>query len=78
MSKLFYLTFLTILITFIICDDQVKGLPDYPFQGRMFSGYLNVDNPKKKLHYLLIEGENDPKTAPLILWLNGGPGYIHS
>jgi carboxypeptidase C (cathepsin A) len=74
MSKLFYLSLLAILTTFIICDDQVKGLPDYPFQGRMFSGYLNVDNPKKKLHYLLIEAENDPKTAPLILWLNGGPG----
>jgi carboxypeptidase C (cathepsin A) len=55
-------------------SELVKDLPDYPYKGRMFSGYLNVENPKKKLHYLFIESENDPKNDPLILWLNGGPG----
>ena len=40
----------------------------------MYSGYLDLKNPKKKLHYLFLESQNDPNTDPLILWLNGGPG----
>jgi len=63
------------LISYVQSSDLVTNLPsDYPFRGRMYSGYLNLDNPKKKLHYFFIESANDPKTAPLILWLNGGPG----
>jgi carboxypeptidase C (cathepsin A) len=71
MKKEFLL--LSILLSSCFCE-IVKDLPDYPYKGRMFSGYLNVENPKKKLHYLFIESENDPKNDPLILWLNGGPG----
>lgn len=68
---------LTLLINFSTSTpevDLVGHLPGYPFQGRMYSGYLNVDNPKKKLHYLFIESGNDPRNDPLVLWLNGGPG----
>lgn len=54
--------------------DIVKDLPDFPFKGRMFSGYLNVQNKQKQLHYLLIESAQESYTRPLILWLNGGPG----
>jgi carboxypeptidase C (cathepsin A) len=53
---------------------MVINLPRYPYQGRMFSGYLSLNNPKKKLHYMFIESEKNPRTDPLILWLNGGPG----
>jgi carboxypeptidase C (cathepsin A) len=72
MKKLFLICLL-VLVGASLCD-LVKDLPDYPYKGRMFSGYLNVENPKKKLHYLFIESANDSKKAPLILWLNGGPG----
>nr|CAX69725.1 carboxypeptidase C [Schistosoma japonicum] len=39
-----------------------------------FSGYLNGSNNNIRLHYWLVEAVRSPKTAPLILWLNGGPG----
>jgi len=79
-SRLFTFT-LTILfligssaISCKIDDDLVKNLPDYPYKGRMFSGYLNLSNPIKKLHYLFVESERSKEKDPLILWLNGGPG----
>ena len=28
----------------------------------------------RRLFYVLVEAESHPDTAPLVLWLNGGPG----
>ena len=33
---------------------QVKDLPNYPYKGKMFSGYLDLSNPIKKLHYFKL------------------------
>ncbi len=55
-------------------DDLIELMPDYPYKGRMHSGYLQLSDARKKLHYLLVENESSPSTAPLLLWLNGGPG----
>jgi carboxypeptidase C (cathepsin A) len=55
-------------------DDLVDNLPDFPYGGRMFSGYLNLSSPLKKLHYVFVESQRDREKDPLILWLNGGPG----
>jgi len=41
--------------------------------SKQFSGYLNV-GASKHFHYWLVESEKDPSTAPVVLWLNGGPG----
>ena len=54
--------------------DFVKNISDYPYNGRMFSGYLDVSNSQKKLHYLFVESEMNPKKDQIIIWLNGGPG----
>lgn len=36
-------------------------------------GYLDVDS-NKHFFYWSFESRNDPKTDPIVLWLNGGPG----
>ena len=62
-----------ILISNIISEpeeDLVKDLPDYPFEKKMYSGYLNITEIKK-LHYIYLESEKD--SDKLFIWFNGGP-----
>ena len=74
--------------------DRVTSLPDLgPLTSKHYSGYLVLDgsNASNRLgqfpgasqktfhiHYHYIEALNDPSTAPLVLWLNGGPGCSSS
>lgn len=60
-------------------DDRVKSMPDdYPYkvsENKMYSGYLNVDKSgSKQLHYIYLEAQTEPSKAPILIWLNGGPG----
>eukprot|EP00047_Mylnosiga_fluctuans_P004225 m.233340 g.233340 ORF g.233340 m.233340 type:complete len:470 (-) comp12496_c0_seq1:46-1455(-) len=57
-----------------ITQDEVTALPgwDKPLPSKHYSGYLNVTGGF--LHYWFIEAEKNPATAPVALWLNGGPG----
>lgn len=54
--------------------DEIISLPGWEgkLPSRQFSGYLNVSDTR--LHYWLVESEQDPATAPTVLWFNGGPG----
>jgi serine carboxypeptidase-like clade 1 len=60
-------------------SDVVKGedLPGWnaPLNSTWHSGFLPVGK-SKQLHYMFIEAEQPlaPSEAPLVLWLNGGPG----
>lgn len=58
--------------------DLVTSLPGWyaPLPSPLYSGFLSIPGSSKKLHYLLVEAEKplDKATAPLVLWLNGGPG----
>ncbi|GJE85305.1 peptidase S10 serine carboxypeptidase [Phanerochaete sordida] len=46
-----------------LCDKQVE----------QYSGYLDVADDKH-LFFWFFEARHDPENAPLMLWLNGGPG----
>ena len=52
----------------------LKGYPaDY--NTSIYSGYLDVKNPNRSLHYVFVESINGLNNKdPLTLWLNGGPG----
>ena len=53
---------------------ETRTIPGYPYKGRMYSGYLSIKDPLKRYHYMLVDCQTEAETAPLILWLNGGPG----
>lgn len=81
MKSLMHLFAIVIASTFIVSvisqsveADLVTDLPDFPYKGRMYSGYLNLEDPLKKYHYFFVEAQYDSPHAPLVLWLNGGPG----
>ena len=47
-------------------------MPDLSFG--LYSGYLQINNTQKQLHYVGALSLNEPSTDPVIVWLNGGPG----
>jgi len=55
--------------------DQVTSLPGLTdeINFNQFSGYLTVGS-SKNMHYWMVEAVNDPATAPIAFWTNGGPG----
>jgi len=57
--------------------DHIGSLPGQPpVNFSMYSGYVTVDAAAgRALFYWLIEAAGVPaESAPLVLWLNGGPG----
>lgn len=59
---------------------EVKSLPGWTGQlpSRTWSGYIDSGAPpsgdKMYQHYVFVECENDPATAPVVVWYQGGPG----
>uniref|UniRef100_A0A8C4N0B3 Carboxypeptidase n=1 Tax=Equus asinus TaxID=9793 RepID=A0A8C4N0B3_EQUAS len=56
-------------------QDEIQCLPGLAKQPsfRQYSGYLRGSGTKH-LHYWFVESQKDPKSSPVVLWLNGGPG----
>ena len=75
MKSLVLITFFFIIqsIFSAVEEDRVTNLPDYSYNGTLYSGYLIISEIKK-LHYMFNIAENDWEKKPLVLWLNGGPG----
>jgi carboxypeptidase C (cathepsin A) len=57
-------------------EDEIKSLPGWSgsLPSRQFSGYLTAGGGDRHLHYWFVESEYNPSKAPVVLWLNGGPG----
>ena len=69
-------TLFAIKLTFAApSSDEIKHLPGWndSLPSKQYSGYLNITETKH-YHYWFVECENNPENAPIILWLNGGPG----
>merc|ERR1719223_1005257 len=56
-------------------DNKITYLPGIDPQPSfdMYSGYITLDNGMK-LFYWFVEAQTNPETAPLMQWMNGGPG----
>jgi carboxypeptidase C (cathepsin A) len=64
-----------------IAEHEINALPgwDHPLPSRQYSGFISAEDVttpghEKFLHYVFVEAENSPETAPVVLWTNGGPG----
>ncbi|KAK6759560.1 hypothetical protein RB195_021252 [Necator americanus] len=55
--------------------DLITNLPGLTFTPnfKQYSGFLPATQGNY-LHYWLVESQTQPEWAPLVLWLNGGPG----
>lgn len=55
-------------------EDEFTILPNMTAMStKSYSGYLPVTD-SKALHYIFVESKSDPKTDPVVIWFNGGPG----
>ncbi|CAB3399407.1 unnamed protein product [Caenorhabditis bovis] len=56
-------------------SDLIADLPGLTFDPtfKQYSGYLDASSGNH-LHYWLVEAQTNAQNAPLVLWLNGGPG----
>ncbi|CAG2116129.1 unnamed protein product, partial [Medioppia subpectinata] len=62
-------------VVFAANEDEIKSLPGLsdPINFKQYSGYLDIGDGKHYF-YWLAESQTAPESAPVVLWLNGGPG----
>ena len=54
--------------------NKVDNLFGDLYSGDIYSGYLKTKIDGNELFYIYTPSQNNPNTAPVLLWLNGGPG----
>ena len=52
---------------------RVFGRKKYKFQEDQVSGFIPI-NESDDIFYWLFKSRNSPESAPLVIWLTGGPG----
>ena len=68
------LSLLILNLSFQATKKKVDNLFGDLYSGDVYSGYLKTKSEGKELFYIYFPSQNNPDTAPLLLWLNGGPG----
>ena len=76
MEKSFFIIILFTFLFLINCGTkvEVKDLFNGLYQGKVFSGYLKTTIEGDELFYIYMPAQTGEDTAPIMLWLNGGPG----
>ena len=84
MSRLPFLAVLVCLVSLLLCVPTAADVPadlitDLPGYGKtpsaQYSGYLAADDAETvMLHYWFVTSTGNPKTDPVSVWMNGGPG----
>ncbi|ORY12597.1 Alpha/Beta hydrolase protein [Clohesyomyces aquaticus] len=66
----------TVCVSTIAAPQQGIGFPwVWGDRSTQYCGYIEHDvATNTKYYFWLVMSENDPASAPLVLWLNGGPG----
>jgi len=54
--------------------NKVEDLFGNLYEEEIYSGYLKTKREGDELFYMYIPAINNPHIAPIMLWLNGGPG----
>ena len=54
--------------------NKVENLFGDLYEEEIYSGYLQTKREGDELFYIYIPALNNPHIAPIVLWLNGGPG----
>ena len=70
---------LIIILSFLTLSNsatrnKVEDLFGDLYAEEIYSGYLKTKREGDELFYMYIPAINNPHTAPIMLWLNGGPG----
>ena len=57
-------------------SDRVHNLPgwDLSLPSRQYSGFIDIPaaaNEQRSVHYVFVEAQTSPETAPLVFWTNG-------
>jgi carboxypeptidase C (cathepsin A) len=73
-KQIILLTIITLTLTTSAAEDEVHDLYQGVYQGKVYSGMLDTEDPKRHLHYVFIPSQGNPATDPVVLWMNGGPG----
>ncbi|OQR93235.1 serine protease family S10 [Achlya hypogyna] len=68
----------TAALTHVGIAHQVHEMPNYrdklPIDFHHYAGHIDLPSNGQKMFYWHVEAFESPESAPLVLWLNGGPG----
>jgi len=76
MEKIFLITLLISILALsnTATKEKVEDLFNELYSGEVYSGYLQTTIQGDELFYIYMPSQNQDPNAPLMLWLNGGPG----